>query len=92
MTVAWRGQPFPLGATWDGRGTNFSLFSERAERVELCLFDDDDNETRLGARTPDRAQLARLPARASDRASATATASTGPTSPSRASGSTRPSC
>jgi len=47
VTVAWRGQPFPLGATWDGRGTNFSLFSERAEKVELCLFDDDDNETRL---------------------------------------------
>jgi isoamylase len=47
VTVAWRGQPFPLGATWDGRGTNFSLFSERAEKVELCLFDDDDNETRI---------------------------------------------
>ena len=38
---AWPGQPFPLGATWDGEGTNFSLFSEHAERVELCLFDDD---------------------------------------------------
>ena len=34
------GTPFPLGATWDGVGTNFSLFSEHAERVELCLFDD----------------------------------------------------
>jgi len=47
VTVAWRGQPFPLGATWDGRGTNFSLFSEHAEKVELCLFDDDDKETRI---------------------------------------------
>jgi glycogen operon protein len=47
MTVAWRGQPFPLGATWDGAGTNFSLFSEHAEKVELCLFNDDDNETRV---------------------------------------------
>jgi isoamylase len=47
MTVAWRGQPFPLGATWDGSGTNFSLFSERAEKVELCLFNDDDHETRV---------------------------------------------
>jgi glycogen operon protein len=47
VTITWRGQPFPLGATWDGRGTNFSLFSERAEKVELCLFDDDDNETRV---------------------------------------------
>jgi glycogen operon protein len=44
---AWPGRPFPLGATWDGGGTNFSLFSEDAERVELCLFDDEDNETRI---------------------------------------------
>src|SRR5580693_4363538 len=36
----WPGQPFPLGATYDGVGTNFALFSEVAERVELCLFDD----------------------------------------------------
>ncbi|MDX6598553.1 MAG: isoamylase [Gaiellales bacterium] len=35
----WPGRPFPLGATWDGNGTNFSVFSENAERVELCLFD-----------------------------------------------------
>ena len=40
----WPGQPFPLGATWDGRGTNFSLFSENATRVTLCLFDADDVE------------------------------------------------
>jgi glycogen operon protein len=33
------GRPHPLGATWDGRGTNFALFSASAERVELCLFD-----------------------------------------------------
>ena len=49
----WPGRPFPLGATWDGQGTNFSLFSEHAERVELCLFDDDDVEERIevGERT-----------------------------------------
>jgi glycogen operon protein len=41
MTEVWPGNPFPLGATWDGAGTNFSLFSECAERVELCLFDGD---------------------------------------------------
>jgi len=35
----WPGQPYPLGATWDGQGVNFALFSENAERVELCLFD-----------------------------------------------------
>jgi isoamylase len=34
-----RGRPYPLGATWDGAGVNFALYSERAERVELCLFE-----------------------------------------------------
>jgi isoamylase len=44
----WPGEPFPLGATFDGKGTNFSLFSEVATRVELCLIDDDgDKETRI---------------------------------------------
>ena len=33
------GAPYPLGATWDGRGVNFALFSAHAEMVELCLFD-----------------------------------------------------
>lgn len=46
MTVdVWPGSAHPLGATFDGQGTNFALFSERAERVELCLFDDDGEET-----------------------------------------------
>jgi isoamylase len=45
--TAWPGQPFPLGATWDGTGTNFSLFTENATRVELCLFDERDRETRV---------------------------------------------
>jgi glycogen operon protein len=40
----WPGEPFPLGPQWDGNGTNFSLFSENAERVELCLFDGDHEE------------------------------------------------
>jgi glycogen operon protein len=43
----WPGRPYPLGATWDGVGTNFSLFSEVATRVELCLYDDAWNETRV---------------------------------------------
>ena len=34
------GRSYPLGATYDGAGTNFALFSEVAERVELCLFDE----------------------------------------------------
>ena len=36
----WPGRPGPMGATWDGSGTNFTLFSAHAEKVELCLFDD----------------------------------------------------
>jgi glycogen operon protein len=44
---AWPGQPFPLGATYDGIGTNFSLFSEVADHVELCLFDEDGTETQV---------------------------------------------
>ncbi len=43
----WPGHPFPLGANYDGAGTNFSLFSEVAEKVELCLFDDNGEETRI---------------------------------------------
>ncbi|MGH9183133.1 MAG: glycogen debranching protein GlgX [Acidimicrobiales bacterium] len=43
----WPGQPYPLGATYDGMGTNFSLFSEVAEAVELCLFDDAGGEARV---------------------------------------------
>lgn len=38
--IVWPGKPYPLGATWDGEGVNFALFSERAEKVELCLFDE----------------------------------------------------
>src|SRR5260221_3505195 len=35
----WPGRPYPLGATWDGAGVNFALFSEHATGVELCMFD-----------------------------------------------------
>jgi len=48
----WPGSAYPLGATYDGSGTNFALFSEVAERVDLCLFDDDGHETRV--RLPER--------------------------------------
>ena len=47
----WPGQPYPLGATWDGMGVNFALFSTHAERVELCLFD------AAGVREIDRVRL-----------------------------------
>ncbi len=53
---AWPGKPYPLGATWDGEGVNFALFSENASGVELCLFDrpGDARESariRIGERT-----------------------------------------
>ena len=46
-TEMWPGHPYPLGATYDGVGTNFTLFSEVADSVELCLFDDEGKEQRL---------------------------------------------
>ena len=47
MTQVWPGAAYPLGATYDGTGTNFAIFSEVAEKVELCLFDDAGHETRI---------------------------------------------
>ncbi|WP_210506176.1 glycogen debranching protein GlgX [Naasia sp. SYSU D00057] len=47
MVEAWPGSPYPLGATFDGSGTNFAIFSEGAERIELCLYDDEGTETRV---------------------------------------------
>jgi glycogen operon protein len=47
VTKAWPGRPFPLGSTWDGAGTNFALFSEHADGVELCLRDPDGTERRV---------------------------------------------
>jgi isoamylase len=49
----WPGDSYPLGATYDGAGTNFALFSEVAERVELCLFDQGGTETRVELREVD---------------------------------------
>jgi isoamylase len=39
ISAIWPGKPYPAGATWDGEGVNFALFSEHAEKVELCFFD-----------------------------------------------------
>lgn len=47
LPTVWPGSAYPLGATYDGAGTNFSLFSEIADRVELCLIADDDSESRI---------------------------------------------
>jgi isoamylase len=43
----WPGVPYPLGATWDGRGTNFAIFSQQASGVDLCLFDQEERELRV---------------------------------------------
>jgi len=52
-TPVWPGDDYPLGASYDGAGTNFALFSEIAEQVELCLFADDGAETRVALREVD---------------------------------------
>ncbi|MEV5508392.1 glycogen debranching protein GlgX [Streptomyces orinoci] len=49
----WPGQAYPLGATYDGAGTNFAVFSEAAERVELCLLHDDGSETAVELKESD---------------------------------------
>jgi isoamylase len=51
--AVWPGDSYPLGATYDGAGTNFGIFSEVAQRVELCLFDDDGAESRVDLREVD---------------------------------------
>ncbi|MEW6491391.1 MAG: glycogen debranching protein GlgX [Cyanobacteriota bacterium] len=47
VATLWPGKVYPLGASWDGKGTNFALYSENATGVELCLFDKDNEETRI---------------------------------------------
>jgi len=49
----WPGQPYPLGATYDGAGTNFAVFSESADRIELCLLAEDGSETAVELRETD---------------------------------------
>ncbi|MER6363297.1 glycogen debranching protein GlgX [Kitasatospora sp. NPDC001527] len=49
----WPGTPYPLGATYDGAGTNFAVFSESADRIELCLLAEDGSETAVELRETD---------------------------------------
>ncbi|MFG2821417.1 glycogen debranching protein GlgX [Kitasatospora sp. NPDC048365] len=49
----WPGQSYPLGATYDGAGTNFAVFSESADRIELCLLAEDGSETAVELRETD---------------------------------------
>ncbi len=51
--AVWPGDQYPLGSTYDGAGTNFAIFSDVAEKVELCLIDEENNETRIELREVD---------------------------------------
>jgi len=58
VTRVWPGAPTPLGATWDGEGTNFALFSEHATAVDLCLFDHPEASAEVARiRLPERTDL-----------------------------------
>ena len=85
------GEPRPLGATWDGKGVNFALFSAHAEKVELCLFDQRGRRELAPPRAArsyrSRFGTATSPTRV--RGCATVIACTGPTSPPPATASTR---
>ena len=63
MTQVWPGSAYPLGATYDGTGTNFAIFSEVAEKVELCLFDEARQRGAHPTPRDGRLRLARLPPR-----------------------------
>ena len=91
MTEVWPGRPFPLGAMWDGSGTNFSIFSENAEGVGLCLFDE-GGESSAGRAAEHRAHVWYSYVPGVGPGSATATGCAGPTRPPRAIASTPTSC
>ena len=94
MTAVWRGNPYPLGATWDGQGVNFALYSQHAEKVELCLFDLRTADARSSAwscaSAPISSGTATCPTRVP--ACCTAIACTGRTPRRKATASTRTSC
>jgi len=55
--IVWPGRPYPLGSTWDGEGVNFALYSEHAERVELCLFDISGKRETLRVSLPEQTDM-----------------------------------
>ena len=66
MMRVWPGMHYPLGATWDGNGVNFAIYSEGASQVDLCLFDSPDDDDRSASNSRHRAArfgLALLPSR-----------------------------
>jgi isoamylase len=54
ITVVWPGRAYPRGANWDGEGVNFAIFSEHAEKVELCIFDESGRRERQRVTLPER--------------------------------------
>lgn len=54
ISAVWVGEPYPLGASWDGEGVNFALFAEHAEKVELCLFDSSGRRERQRIELPEQ--------------------------------------
>jgi isoamylase len=55
--VVWPGRPYPLGSTWDGEGVNFALYSEHAEKVELCLFENAGRRESLRVTLPEQTDM-----------------------------------
>jgi len=55
--IVWPGKPYPLGSVWDGEGVNFALYSEHAERVELCLFDPSGKRETLRVTLPEQTDM-----------------------------------
>ncbi|MFO1206642.1 MAG: glycogen debranching protein GlgX [Burkholderiales bacterium] len=56
-TTLWPGSPQPLGATWDGNGINFAVFSEHADAVEVCIFDQRGRREVMRGRLPERSDF-----------------------------------
>jgi isoamylase len=55
--IVWPGRPYPLGSTWDGEGVNFALYSEHAEKVELCMFDASGRRETLRVSLPEQTDM-----------------------------------
>ena len=55
--IVWPGRPYPLGSTWDGEGVNSALYSEHAEKVELCLFDSSGRRENLRIPLPEQTDM-----------------------------------
>ena len=95
MRPVWPGRPYPRGATFDGDGVNFAVFSQVATRVEVCLFDPDDPTREIERfdlpETHRHVWHGYVPGLRA-RARSTACACTGPTSPSAGTAATRTSC